>query len=214
MMTDSQETLPRPEYKRRRYYVHKFQGKYALFFGFSLFIYSLILFGHVVLTPYVMPALELTQTVQTDDRLIQEPYIAGRQFLVLSETLWPAHLALFVGVALFSIFLTHRIAGPVYHLQQSAKEFAQGNLALRIRLRKKDELHELADVTNEAIASVEQAMIEIRDREAAERGAVRQLAKLIRAQPTSLQAMTDQLDAALKEGDQIDAVFQRFRFSK
>ncbi len=64
-----------------------------------------------------------------------------------------AIIVLFVGV--LSIFVSHRIAGPVYRFEKSAKVIAEGDLSLRIRLRKGDELQELADAFNQMTESLE-----------------------------------------------------------
>lgn len=53
------------------------------------------------------------------------------------------------------MYLTHRLAGPLYGLEQTAKELVGGNLSLRIRLRKGDQLQELAEVANEALENLE-----------------------------------------------------------
>ena len=58
-------------------------------------------------------------------------------------------------VAILSIFVSHRIAGPVYRFEKSAKIIAEGDLSLRIRLRKGDELQELADAFNQMTESLE-----------------------------------------------------------
>ncbi|MGM0608232.1 MAG: HAMP domain-containing protein [Candidatus Muiribacteriota bacterium] len=74
-------------------------------------------------------------------------------------------LALIVGVS--SLMLSHKIAGPVYRFEQSAKQIANGDLSLRIVLRKGDELVELADVFNKMTANLEN--IVKKDREVIER---------------------------------------------
>ena len=58
-------------------------------------------------------------------------------------------------MAILSIFVSHRIAGPVYRFERSAKVIAEGDLSLRIRLRKGDELQELADAFNQMTESLE-----------------------------------------------------------
>ncbi len=52
-------------------------------------------------------------------------------------------IVLCIGAA--SIFLSHRIAGPLYRFKKNIKEISDGNLGVRFELRKKDELHELAN---------------------------------------------------------------------
>lgn len=57
---------------------------------------------------------------------------------------------------LLSAFAGHRIAGPVYRLDQSLKEVTKGNFGLRIQFRKKDFFQHVADTFNEMNESVEQ----------------------------------------------------------
>ncbi|MFB6357037.1 MAG: HAMP domain-containing protein [bacterium] len=49
--------------------------------------------------------------------------------------------------------LTHRIAGPMYRLEQSFKELEEGNLDLQITFREKDEFQELTDYFNDSVRS-------------------------------------------------------------
>ena len=51
------------------------------------------------------------------------------------------------GTLVFILF-SHRIAGPAYRLHKSLNEIAAGNLTGQIRLRKKDELVDLAQAVN------------------------------------------------------------------
>ncbi len=214
-MIDPQTPAPGRPWKRRRFYVHKFQRKYAIVLGISLFLYSGVLFGLAFLAPFVPSVLHLGPEVPVEER-----FIAARQFLALTESMWPAVIGLIVAAVFFSMFLTHRIAGPLYRLHLSAKELAEGNLALRIRFRKGDDLHELADAFNKAVMTFESAMVEVRAREALARKAVRESLEKLRTQPggdqdaAGKQDVVGQLESALKEGEQIDAVFNSFRFSK
>ena len=50
---------------------------------------------------------------------------------------------------ILSAFAGHRIAGPIYRLNQSLKEVIKGNYNIRIQLRKKDFFQEVADTFNE-----------------------------------------------------------------
>ncbi len=214
-MTDPQTPAPGRPWKRRRFYVHKFQRKYAIVLGISLFAYSGTLFGLALLALYVPSALNLDPEVPVEER-----FIAAKQFLALTESIWPAIIGLILAAAFFSIFRTHRIAGPLYRLHMSAKELAEGNLTLRIRFRKGDDLHELADAFNKAVMTFESGMAEVRDREALARKAVHESLEKLRAQPggdldgAGKQDVVGQLESALKEGEQIDAVFSSFRFSQ
>lgn len=62
-------------------------------------------------------------------------------------------LVLFIGWG--SIFLTHKIAGPIFKLKQYLHRVEQGDLTARIQFRKFDEIHKLADDFNATIASLD-----------------------------------------------------------
>ncbi|HDP16272.1 MAG TPA: methyl-accepting chemotaxis protein [Candidatus Omnitrophica bacterium] len=57
---------------------------------------------------------------------------------------------LFVSPFIFilGLLFSHKIAGPVYRIEKTIYDMSKGNLTLRIRLRKGDELWDLADIIN------------------------------------------------------------------
>ena len=64
-----------------------------------------------------------------------------------------ALLLIFIGWG--SIFLTHKIAGPIFKLSQHFRELGKGDLTVRIKFRKFDEIHYLADQFNEMTGSMD-----------------------------------------------------------
>lgn len=129
-------------YKRRfrNYLIDKrFQSKY-LFLTLLLllaytFIFTIILFLPSILTLYF-------------DYPLAEKSEAARTLIVLDGTVWPTIGAVISIFSLLSIFLTHKIAGPVYRLKHALTELTNGNLDSRICLRKWDDLQELAEQVN------------------------------------------------------------------
>ncbi len=61
-------------------------------------------------------------------------------------------------IAWGSVFLTHKIAGPLYHFQKSCKEITSGNLKVRTHLRRFDEAKDTADVFNEMTETLDQSV--------------------------------------------------------
>jgi methyl-accepting chemotaxis protein len=55
------------------------------------------------------------------------------------------------GVTLLTLFMSHRIAGPLWRLEQTAKSVGAGDLTLRVKLRDKDQLKGLAEQVNSMI---------------------------------------------------------------
>ena len=54
-----------------------------------------------------------------------------------------------------SIFLTHKISGPVFKLRQYFHKVEQGDLTARVKFRKFDESHSLADSFNSMTGSLD-----------------------------------------------------------
>ena len=51
-------------------------------------------------------------------------------------------------ISIWSLFVTHRAAGSVYHMKRVIDEIRSGNTRQRIQLRKKDEFQDLAKSIN------------------------------------------------------------------
>ncbi|TGN19605.1 methyl-accepting chemotaxis protein [Leptospira idonii] len=63
-------------------------------------------------------------------------------------TLSVLYLAL---ITIFSIFKSHKMAGPIYSIKRSLQRLASGDPIEKIRIRKDDEFQELVEVLNEVI---------------------------------------------------------------
>ncbi len=206
--------------KRKQIYVHKLQWTYASGLGLVLFGYSLLVFGLGFIVPFVVPAIKLISPLSRE----VQGRAAGRFFFVTDniwpalldagQSIWPVLVVVILAAAALSFYVTHRFAGPLCHLQESLREYAQGNLSLRIRLREGDHLQDFAELANSAFANVEHAMIEIRDRRATGSEAGRAVLDEMRAQPAADRERLDKLELLVKESQQqIEEVLKRFRFS-
>jgi len=95
--------------------------------------------------------------------------LTEHQKQIWSEILSTTHHRLFVKyiilvalIAWASIFLTHKIAGPLYRFQQSCREITSGNLKVRIHLRKFDEAKEIAEAFNEMAEKLDRSVNEMK----------------------------------------------------
>jgi methyl-accepting chemotaxis protein len=176
-----------------------------------MFFSALLVFGLAFVGPFIPPALKLASSLPLAERAR-----AANQFLVLAETVtvWPALAVLIPAAAVFSIYLTHRLAGPLLRFEQTARELIRGNLALRIRLRKGDELHELAGLLNEVLDTIEPAFREIRESEAHVREAVSWIMDEMRKQPSVNREALNRLEIALKGSQRINETLKRFQLSE
>ena len=71
-----------------------------------------------------------------------------------------------VGVAavFVTLYISHKIAGPLYRLETDLKSTTDGDLTRRFRLRQEDQLGELARALNGFIASIDAKMSEVHRR--------------------------------------------------
>ncbi|MBU1234513.1 MAG: methyl-accepting chemotaxis protein [Proteobacteria bacterium] len=136
--------MTKARYKRRNYLINKnFQGKLIL--GYFLFMVAGCLLFTVILA--VLSADTMTMVYQDNDLQM------GQTPLMLIKQVLTAHwVFIVVGGALIvtaATFITHRMAGPMFRLEQAVDHMIIGRLDDVIYLRKKDEGKELAAKLNQ-----------------------------------------------------------------
>ncbi len=72
-------------------------------------------------------------------------------------------LVLFIFIAWGSIYVSHKIAGPLYRFAATLDAMSQGNLSMRVHLRKTDEGQFLADHFNEALAFLDTTISKLKN---------------------------------------------------
>ncbi len=63
----------------------------------------------------------------------------------------PKLIIFVLAVAFASIFVSHKLAGPIYRFEKEAKAIGEGDLTVKFKLRKGDELKELADALEKMV---------------------------------------------------------------
>ena len=134
---------------RRQLYVHKIQRKNLLFGAILLLTYTIVLVVSILLPPAL--------TLLSDAPLAAKKEVTN-QFILLTNRFWPAFSVSFILSLILGLFLTHRLAGPLYRFEQTIKAILSGDLSVRIRLREKDEFQELALLLNQAIIEIDQRL--------------------------------------------------------
>ncbi len=120
----------------KKYFIEKkLQTKFLLFTILLLLVYTL-LFAAILFIPYFSSLSSSSSLKEQTD--------AARMVLSLHTSIWPALGVVVLSLGVLSIFISHKIAGPIYRLKRSMNEIAAGNIAMDIKFRKRDELHEVA----------------------------------------------------------------------
>jgi len=118
------------------------------------FKYLIILLGTIVIvTALIILTVYFAYWSLSNDMLIEQQ--TGRAlsyFFSNIKMLLIFELPIILIVAGFiSIVLSHRIAGPIYHVQKVARKIARGDLTTNVHLRRDDELKNLSAAFNSVI---------------------------------------------------------------
>ncbi len=131
-------------YQRKNYYIKKdFQFKF-------IFKFCLILICGIILSTglvFLFSQQTLTSSFDNSRLVVENTGYAIMPTLIITNlvTLGIITLAV-IGVTLF---VSHKIAGPMFRFEQDIKKIAQGDLNVRINLRQKDQFSEMANAFNE-----------------------------------------------------------------
>ncbi len=127
---------------RRRSRVVDRQFQFGLAFRL-LAVLSLFFAGGIFLV--FAPSLYVLAT--TKDIASLEP--AATEFLVLHKRIWPAAVFSFAGVFLYALFFSHRIAGPVYRIDDTLRLLLRDEHPEKITFREHDFFQPTADLLTE-----------------------------------------------------------------
>ena len=134
--------------KRRIYIINKkFQFKY-LFIILSVMLISVM--AVTFSTFYVVWNSVLNE-------FLSVPEVSSRLGEILFRTSRLILVPVFLLAAIFTfagVFLSHKIAGPIYRVERVAEEIGKGNLGIKVKFRKGDDLHHLADSLNKMLANM------------------------------------------------------------
>lgn len=126
--------------QRKNYFIEKrFQLKYMLLTMILLLVYSFI-FVIIIFAPYML-------TLYFDYPLAEKAE-AARALLLLNAKVWPGIGVVILLFGAVSIFISHKVAGPLFRLKKTLSQVTEGNLNVLVKLRKWDDLQDLADHLN------------------------------------------------------------------
>ncbi len=138
-------------FKRKKYIIKK-----GLQFRFVGIVFALALLASAV-TGYTVFATGWTLLGEK----LTNVYPQGRLIAIFRTTnMALARNLLFTSpfIFLLGFLFSHRIAGPVYRIEKTIYEISRGNLGLRIKLRKGDELWDLADIINDMTQNLDSSI--------------------------------------------------------
>ena len=144
-------------YKRRYYFIKKdFQFKFIL--KFCLLILAGVVLSTCLL--FLFSQDTLTSSFSQSRLVIKNTSMAILPAVIYTNLITLGLISL---SAIFVIlFISHKIAGPMFRFEKEIKEIGEGNLTNKITLRKKDQITEIAQCLDKMIASLHDKVFDIK----------------------------------------------------
>ncbi len=150
---------------RKNYFIKKkFQLNFLLKFVILLLVEAVLIAG---LFRYISNDTITTGYLNSTLRIEKTPDFFFVSFLLIALI---AAVAIGIAAMVIFLFISHRIAGPLYHFEKALKEVDSGDLTVRIDIRKTDELMKLKESINSAfgsmdsrLGSIKKGLIELED---------------------------------------------------
>jgi methyl-accepting chemotaxis protein len=160
MASERKETMSsqgRPQ-RRRIVYIHKaFQRNFILKFCIIAFCAMLVASLLVVF----FSKNSLTATYRYHHLALQRTGEAIMPALVVTNLI--VLLALIGATIIVTLYVSHKIAGPLYRLGRSMESIGEGDLTLSIHLREHDELMDFASTMNRSIEELRKRVCQIQE---------------------------------------------------
>ena len=144
-------------FRRKNYFIKKsFQAKFFVGFVALLVIEALLIAGL-----FMRISGQTLTTGYSGSRLVIDK---TSSFFFVNFTVMCTIVGIAVGLAgmFVFIFLSHKIAGPLYRFESVLKDLAKGNLTTRINLRKSDQLEDIKNTFNAALESADERLTEVK----------------------------------------------------
>lgn len=143
-------------YQRKNYFIkQEFQFKFIIKFCLILIAGIIISTGLV----FLFSQETLTSSFDNSRLVVENTGYAIMPVLIITNLITLGIITL--AVIIVTLFVSHKIAGPMFRFEQDIKKIAKGNLLVRINLRQKDQFSEMADAFNDMSAGLHGKIIQI-----------------------------------------------------
>ncbi len=197
------------KYKRRNYFIKKqFQTRFILKFC-ALVVLGAVISGVIlyllsrgtVTTAFVNSRLSI---VNTADYIL--PALIGSGLVSIA--------LISIATVIVVMYLSHRIAGPLFRIEKSAEEIGSGNLAFKIWLRSTDEITRMADGLNEMTENLRKSLLEIKSQSGDLGKRIDNLIALCRNKPSLPQEIQGALEALSAKKSELNKAIDHFKLDE
>ncbi|MBN2323879.1 MAG: methyl-accepting chemotaxis protein [Spirochaetes bacterium] len=183
------------KYKRRKYVVEgNFQARFILRFVLIIVGVTLLSTGSILLLFYLKYHHGGVDPASIIIRVTPEGVSdASSLFSVVFTPLIAANLLVLIISVPLSLLYSHKIAGPIYRLQQSFDLLLSGEMDFMISLRRRDEFRYLADKMNALIDYMRRNIREVKSSHRVIQEQVGRISRLMQEDIVDTEALKDSL---------------------
>lgn len=186
--------------KRKQYIVDKLQYKMLQIMIIYIML-GILLAGFLMFIPSILGLSGAGR----------EKYEAAREVLLLHQRFWPAMIAVTVILGGHSIFIFHRIFGPLYRFKCTMRDISKGDLSYNIKLRKNDFLKEEEEIMNDMITSLRTKLVYLKADNAHLSGSIHELLADLENPDTSMDSVRDRVQDVKRKGEKLAGNFEIFK---
>jgi len=144
-------------HNRSHYFIKKdFQTKFILKFCLLLLVGIVISTGLL----FLFSQDSLTSSFHHSKLVIENTALAILPTVIYTSLVTLGLLT--IATIIFTLFISHKIAGPMFRFEKELREIGNGDLTKKISLREKDQAGEMAECINDMTASLREKIILIR----------------------------------------------------
>jgi methyl-accepting chemotaxis protein len=143
---------------RKQYFINKkFQA------GFILKFFIILIVGGVFSVAITMMTTQstLTSSFNGSKLVIEKTSSAILPSVIITSII--TILVVGIIVAVVTLFVSHKIAGPMFRLEEDLKEISQGNLQKHIKIRNGDQFGSVARNLNEMVVQFNDNLREVQE---------------------------------------------------
>jgi len=145
--------------RRRKYVIRPKLQVRLMILSISYVIFFCAVIGAYLFIPLMM---ELDKSGIGSD----QAFVAAKRILYLNEKFWPALLLTFFAIACHSLFISHKIAGPLYRFNLIFRAMKEGAVPSPIQLRKGDYLYNEMENINQMLERLRGKLTEVQEAQA------------------------------------------------
>ena len=149
--------MSRPIFRRRNYFINRdFQVRFTIKFLIVIVIEAILAIG---LFLYLSRGTLTTGFIGSDFRIARTSEFFLPTLLV--SNLIIIGITAIIGIAVM-VYMSHRIAGPLYRFEKILTDIGRGDLTQRFKLRDNDQLSELSESITELTTTMDKRISDIK----------------------------------------------------